>query len=130
MPKGDNNVERPPIIPHSVREGMQRPEGKKTIKEMQEEGGGAGVWSFPYQEHYQLDDDSWKYDNRPEFFEGKNVADFYDPEIEQKLDELEKEEAYLVEMEKNEIVASDSDEELMIEAWKKVKLSVKQKRDQ
>ena len=33
-------------------------------------------------------------------------------------------------MEKNEVVASDSDEELMIEAWKKVKLSVKQKRDQ
>ena len=39
-----------------------------------------------------LENEDWRYDKWPEFFEGKNVADFYDPEIVAKLDALEAEE--------------------------------------
>ncbi len=35
----------------------------------------------------------------PEIYNGKNIADFVDPDIWEKLDELEKEEDLLLEME-------------------------------
>lgn len=44
-----------------------------------------------------LADDSWKYDVMPEFYNGKNVADFVDPDIEAKLEALEREEDALAE---------------------------------
>lgn len=44
-----------------------------------------------------LADDSWKYDMMPEFYNGKNVADFIDPDIEAKLEALEREEDGLAE---------------------------------
>ena len=124
------SLERPPIIPKSFTDGVKRPEGKKTILELQEEEGGAGVWSFPYQEHYMLDDPAWKYDNPPEIFNGKNVADFYDPDIEKKLDELEKEEDYLQQMEDKEIEMSDEEEQRMMDAWRQVKSSIALKREE
>jgi nucleolar GTP-binding protein len=46
-----------------------------------------------------LEDDDWKYDRWPEFYNGKNVADFYDPDIEEKLLALEEEEDKLLRME-------------------------------
>lgn len=39
--------------------------------------------------------DEWKYDIMPEIYNGKNIADFVDADILQKLDELEKEEEML-----------------------------------
>lgn len=42
-----------------------------------------------------LANDEWKYDAIPEFWEGHNVADFIDPDIEEKLDALEREEERL-----------------------------------
>lgn len=44
---------------------------------------------------YLLADDEWKQDVIPEFWEGHNVADFIDPDIEEKLDALEREEERL-----------------------------------
>lgn len=46
-------------------------------------------------ENWLLEDDSWKYDVMPEIWEGKNVADFIDPDIEAKLAALEAEEEKL-----------------------------------
>ena len=43
-----------------------------------------------------LEEEEWKYDKWPEFFGGKNVADFYDPDIEEKLRALEEEEDKLL----------------------------------
>lgn len=63
-----------------------------TLKEVQEQNGGAGVFSFPLQEHFRLEKDEWKYDFVPEIMDGKNIADFVDPDILKKLEELEKEE--------------------------------------
>jgi len=58
--------------------------------------GGAGVFNFPLQEHYKLEDINWKYDVLPEIVDGKNVWDFYDKGIPNKLEELEKEEEMLL----------------------------------
>jgi hypothetical protein len=46
-------------------------------------------------ESYLLKNDEWKYDVIPEIQDGKNVADFIDPDIIAKLDELEAEEERL-----------------------------------
>lgn len=46
-------------------------------------------------EQYKLEDDDWKYDRVPELFDGKNVYDFIDPDIENKLAALEEEEERL-----------------------------------
>lgn len=66
---------------------------------MQEEYGGAGKFYIPEEEHYLLDKEEWRYDKWPEFYLGKNVADFYDADIEQKLDALEAEEDELLKIE-------------------------------
>ena len=42
--------------------------------------------------NYLLTDESQKYDAIPEIFEGKNVADYVDPDIAQKLEDIEREE--------------------------------------
>ena len=44
-----------------------------------------------------LENPEWKYDVIPEIMDGKNVADFVDPEIEAKLMALEREEEKLIE---------------------------------
>lgn len=54
---------------------------------------------IPVEEHYLLENDEWRYDNFPLFYNGSNVLDFYDPEIEKKLIALEKEEDELLKME-------------------------------
>jgi nucleolar GTP-binding protein len=65
---------------------------RKTLKDVQEEMGGAGVFNFPNQEHFLLENPDWKYDKVPEIWNGMNIADYVDPDIEQKLAILEKEE--------------------------------------
>jgi nucleolar GTP-binding protein len=42
-----------------------------------------------------LESDDWKEDVIPEIMEGKNVADFIDPDIAEKLEALEREEEKL-----------------------------------
>lgn len=59
---------------------------------VQEEQGGAGVYSADMRKKWQLEDDSWKYDIMPEIMDGRNIADFVDPDIEAQLAQLEKEE--------------------------------------
>ena len=59
---------------------------------LQEANGGAGVYSVDMRKKWQLEDDSWKYDIMPEIMDGRNVADFVDPDIEAQLAQLEKEE--------------------------------------
>ena len=46
-------------------------------------------------EHFMLEDPNWKYDIVPEIMDGKNIADYIDADILQKLEELEKEEELL-----------------------------------
>lgn len=46
-----------------------------------------------------LEKEEWRYDQFPEFYNGSNVLDFYDPDIERKLEALEREEAEILKME-------------------------------
>mmetsp|Transcript_38296 Transcript_38296/g.114678 ORF Transcript_38296/g.114678 Transcript_38296/m.114678 type:complete len:673 (+) Transcript_38296:181-2199(+) len=69
---------------------------KKTARELMWENGGPGVWSPDFREQYDLLDAEWKFDAIPEILDGKNVADYVDPDIDAKLDKLEREEAQLV----------------------------------
>ena len=101
QPKPRDAVSRPAVIPHSVALNRARKASGElkmvTEKELQEENGGAGVYSADLRKNYMLDDDDWKYDIVPEIYNGKNVADFIDPEIDERLAELEREEDELEE---------------------------------
>lgn len=68
------------------------PNGRKLERDIQEENGGAGVYSMDWRKLYDLRKDEWKYDIMPEIVDGKNISDFVDPEIEAKLCQLELEE--------------------------------------
>lgn len=49
-------------------------------------------FSIDWRKDYLLADESWKYHTIPEIMDGKNIADFVDPDILEKLDALEQEE--------------------------------------
>ncbi|CAN8062556.1 unnamed protein product [Agarophyton chilense] len=68
------------------------PGGRKLERDLQEENGGAGVYSMDWRKLYQLRKREWAYDVMPEIVDGKNIADFVDPDIGAKLHQLELEE--------------------------------------
>lgn len=43
-----------------------------------------------------MEKEEWRYDRWPEFYLGKNVMDFYDADIEEKLRKIEEEEEKLI----------------------------------
>lgn len=95
MPKQRDRMARPPVIPPGVEAARARREGsekKKTERDLQEENGGAGVYSQDLRKRWDLEDDAWKYDIMPEIMDGHNIADFIDPDIDAKLEALEREE--------------------------------------
>lgn len=61
-------------------------------KDLEALAGGNTNYNPDLRKRYDLRDSEWKYDTIPEFMDGKNIADFIDPEILAKLDELEREE--------------------------------------
>merc|ERR1712100_246341 len=69
---------------------------KKTARDLMWENGGPGVWAPDYREQYDLKEDEWKFDAIPEIIDGKNVADYIDPDISKKLADLEMEEEQLI----------------------------------
>ena len=50
---------------------------------------------FFFLEDYILANPEWKMDRMPEIMDGKNIADFIDPDIAEKLEALEREEEKL-----------------------------------
>lgn len=90
------------------------PRLEKTARDIMWERGGPGVYSVDLREHYRLHNQEWAGDAIPEIMDGKNVADFVDPDIERRLEELEKEEEQLresIENDMDEDDYSDLDEE-------------------
>lgn len=87
---------RAPLIPDSFLKIKANPDAEKpkvqTEKDIQEEMGGAGVYSSDWRKTYMLAKDEWKYDDAPQIFDGMNVADFIDENIMEKLAKLEEEE--------------------------------------
>ncbi|KAJ1695614.1 hypothetical protein LUZ63_012312 [Rhynchospora breviuscula] len=99
MPKPRDGKERPVCIPQQVleqrakdQEAEKEKEERKLEKDLENENGGAGVYSASLKKHYLLANDEWKEDIIPEIIDGHNVADFMDPDILERLEELEREE--------------------------------------
>ncbi|KAJ1973380.1 Nucleolar GTP-binding protein 1, partial [Dimargaris xerosporica] len=112
QPEKRGDVERPPCIPTAVATRVKYdsndPKRRRLERDLEAENGGAGVHSVDLQKHYLLRSDDWKYDAIPEIMNGKNVADFVDPQIEEQLEMLEREEERLV---KEGFYESDEDED-------------------
>jgi nucleolar GTP-binding protein len=70
--------------PAMVRKWLERDREKAA--------GGPGVYKPDTTRYYLLRDDEWKTDIMPEIMDGKNVADFIDPDIMERLMALEAEE--------------------------------------
>lgn len=104
-PKQRDDRERPAYIPADAHESFSGP----LSKEIEAEEGGAGVYQPDYHEAYLLEDEAWKNDIVPELLNGRNVYDFIDPEIGQKLQQLEAEEDQL---QKQGFYDSESDGEM------------------
>lgn len=100
LPKKRDNTVREAFIPTSVlssrsSDRMEPNYSKQTEKDLMIANGGAGVYVCDYRKYYLLEDDEWKFDAIPEIMDGKNVFDFYDADIEERLRALEEEEAEL-----------------------------------
>lgn len=108
MPKPRDNVERPAFIPEGAikkAKSMETDQPRKLQKHLEQE----------LLDEYRFDDkalyfvkDNEKYDIIPEIINGKNVADYIDADIFEKLEQLEKEE----ELREAAGVYDDNDEEL------------------
>ena len=130
QPKKRDNIDRPSFVPEAVTNGTAKKEGP-TVKELQEEYGGAGNFYIPVEEHFMLDKEEWRYDQFPEFYNGSNVLDFYDPDIERKLDALEKEEAQILKNEHADLmegVESEDEDGVTMEELKASLAEVRQKK--
>jgi nucleolar GTP-binding protein len=123
QPTKRDGAAREPFIPAAVasRKKYDRddPERRLLERDLEEQGGGAGVhsvdlksaWPFIFisvvitdahgvlcgvsLESYLLKNPEWNHDVVPEIIEGKNIADFVDPDILERLEELEREEVRL-----------------------------------
>ncbi|GAB2220038.1 hypothetical protein Droror1_Dr00007680 [Drosera rotundifolia] len=133
VPKPRDQKERPPCIPQAVIEAKTKEaadkaqkEKRKTEKDLEEENGGAGVYSASLKKHHILANDEWKEDKMPEILDGHNVFDFVDPDILQRLAELEREEGLRLEEEANADIDMDDckltpEEEMALGAIRKKK---------
>ena len=98
VPKARDGSTRDAFIPESVqamKSGDVMDTGRQTEKDKMVANGGAGVYVCDYRKYYLLEDDEWKFDAIPEIMDGKNVMDFFDADIEDRLRALEEEEAAL-----------------------------------
>lgn len=108
VPAPRDSKERPPFIPDTVLAKKQA--GQTDIQEQKKLQGGVFYehevepreedrddwdptkFSIDYRKDYLLKNEDWKFDNIPEIVDGKNIADFIDPDILERLEELEREE--------------------------------------
>ncbi len=111
VPKARDTVARPAFIPEAAKTRKKYdkndPERIKLEKEIEQEMEGKAIFSADTRKPWLLEDPSWKYDVMPEIMDGKNVADFIDPDIAERLEELEREEERL---EAEGFYASDDEE--------------------
>ena len=95
QPKSRDDQPRPAQIPEGAKAakaagGMGM--GRKLMRDHEADAGGAGSFSFDLQSEWRLENMEWATDIVPEIMDGKNIADFIDPDILERLEELEREE--------------------------------------
>ncbi|KAI0828086.1 nucleolar GTP-binding protein [Hypoxylon sp. FL0890] len=87
------------FIPEAIKMmrkyNKEDPERRKLARDIEAENGGAGVYNVDLKADYILENPEWKHDRIPEIFDGKNVYDYIDPDIDAKLQALEEEEERL-----------------------------------
>lgn len=92
-------VVREAYIPEAVKSQRANPNfsdlKKPLARDIEAGNGGAGVYNVDMKSQYQLADPDWKHDTIPEILNGRNVADFIDPDIEARLADLDDEEERL-----------------------------------
>lgn len=121
QPMGGSQLET--FVPEGIKQlkkyDKADPERRLLARDIEEMNGGAGVFNVDLREKWILDNPEWKYDKIPEVFDGKNVYDYVDPEIEAKLAALEAEEEKL-EAEgyynSDEEIVDEEEEEVMAKA--------------
>eukprot|EP00834_Sanchytrium_tribonematis_P004182 NODE_191_length_13422_cov_1.451025.p4 type:complete len:575 gc:universal NODE_191_length_13422_cov_1.451025:8969-10693(+) len=105
LPKNRDNVQRPAAIPRDILEkttaniplyDKSDPNRRVLERDLELQNGGTGVYSVDLKKKYILENEDWKYDPIPEIMDGRNVADFFDSDIQEKLLALEKEEDALL----------------------------------
>lgn len=111
QPQTRDDMERTPFIPESFKNqkkyNPEDPERRRLARDVEEENGGAGVFNVNLKDRYLLEDEDWKKDVMPEILNGRNVYDFLDPDISNRLQALEEEEEKL---ENDGFYESDDDE--------------------
>ncbi|XP_014672866.1 PREDICTED: nucleolar GTP-binding protein 1-like [Priapulus caudatus] len=98
MPQQRDTKDRPPFIPEKVLQKKKLMETgdagakpkKKLERDLEVELGDDYILDL--KKHYDLRNPDERYDVVPEIWEGKNIADFVDPDILQRLEKLEEEE--------------------------------------
>ncbi|KAI0152211.1 nucleolar GTP-binding protein [Hypoxylon sp. NC0597] len=85
----------PEAIKNMKKYDRDDPERRKLARDVEAENGGAGVYNVDLKADYILENPEWKHDRIPEIFDGKNVYDYIDPDIDAKLQALEEEEERL-----------------------------------
>mmetsp|Transcript_14835 Transcript_14835/g.30090 ORF Transcript_14835/g.30090 Transcript_14835/m.30090 type:complete len:656 (-) Transcript_14835:107-2074(-) len=63
-----------------------------TERDLEQAAGGPGVYQHDRRKYHMLKNPNWKYDVVPEILDGKNISDFVDEDIDQRLAEIEAEE--------------------------------------
>ncbi|KAL7919221.1 P-loop containing nucleoside triphosphate hydrolase protein [Trichoderma austrokoningii] len=121
QPMGGQTLET--FIPEAAKSkkkyDKEDPERPRLAKDVEVENGGAGVYNVDMRADWMLKNPEWKYDKMPEVFEGKNVYDYVDPDIEAKLAALEEEEERLEQegyYESDEDIEDDEEAEIMRKA--------------
>lgn len=121
VPRQRDGMSRPPVIPAGLADARAKRDAghrRRTEKDLQEEQGGAGVYTQDVRKLYDLKDPEWRYDIMPEIMDGHNILDFVDPDIDAKLEELEREEEALAaeataemdqEMEEDHLTAEEAE---------------------
>jgi len=98
MPEKRDEKERPPCIPEKVlalKQGKAAKAQRKLEKDIEEELG--DDYHLDLKKHYTDIPEEERYDIIPEFWNGHNIADYIDPDIFEKLEELEREEGLRLE---------------------------------
>jgi len=103
QPKPRDTKTRPPVIPESVFKARElkskmlengEDEDEMTPETTDEEQPFwlKGFNSIEWKKKYKLKNPEWRFDVVPEIIDGVNIADYVDPDIMKKLEELEQEE--------------------------------------
>ncbi|XP_067398767.1 GTP-binding protein 4 [Emydura macquarii macquarii] len=115
VPSKRDNKERLPFIPEGAITRRKRMEvdvpKKKRERDLEVEMG--DDYLLDLQKYWDLMNSSEKYDKIPEIWEGHNIADYIDPEIMRKLEELEKEEELRQAAGEYDSESESEDEEMM-----------------